>query len=119
MKSSTAVFLYAGGPQVSIDAGWSEVQIPFKAGYEAWFERGFIRLIQIKRPPWPFMTYPTGYTNSQPASCRAMPISMKSNIFWIVSKTIKTRWNARPKLARDSLVLLARERAVIDSEEKK
>jgi len=36
------LFQYSGGPQVSIQAGWSEVQVPFKAGYEAWFEGGFI-----------------------------------------------------------------------------
>jgi predicted dehydrogenase len=38
------VFNYAGGPQVQIHAGWSTVQIPFVATYDAWFERGFVRL---------------------------------------------------------------------------
>ena len=39
-----SIYRYANGPQVSIYGGWSEVQIPFRAGYEAWFEKGFIRL---------------------------------------------------------------------------
>ena len=39
-----SVFNYNGGPQVHIHAGWSEVQIPFMAIYDAWFERGFVRL---------------------------------------------------------------------------
>jgi predicted dehydrogenase len=35
---------YAGGPQVHIHAGWSAAQMPFVAVYDAWFERGFVRL---------------------------------------------------------------------------
>jgi predicted dehydrogenase len=38
-----ALYEYAGGPQVHIHAGWSMAQIPFNAGFDAWFERGFIR----------------------------------------------------------------------------
>jgi predicted dehydrogenase len=37
------VFEYAGGPQVQIHAGWSNVQAPFIAAFDAWFERGFVR----------------------------------------------------------------------------
>ncbi len=37
------VFDYAGGAQVHLHAGWSNVQMPFVASYDAWFERGFIR----------------------------------------------------------------------------
>lgn len=39
-----AVYTYAGGPQVHIHAGWSMAQTPFVAGFDAWFERGFLRL---------------------------------------------------------------------------
>ncbi|NLE46748.1 MAG: Gfo/Idh/MocA family oxidoreductase [Chloroflexi bacterium] len=39
-----AEFLYQGGPQVHLHAGWSAVHIPFDAGYDAWFERAFVRL---------------------------------------------------------------------------
>jgi len=38
-----AQFLYDDGPQVQIHGGWSVAQIPFVAGYDAWFEKGFIR----------------------------------------------------------------------------
>ena len=39
-----SVFTYAASPQVHIHAGWSKPQIPFIATYDAWFERGFVRL---------------------------------------------------------------------------
>ena len=45
-----ALYGYANGPQVSIHAGWSEVQIPFRAGYEAWFEKGFLRMDPERGP---------------------------------------------------------------------
>ena len=38
-----ACFEYADGPQVQMHAGWSGAQIPFRAGFEAWFDTGFIR----------------------------------------------------------------------------
>ena len=38
-----AVFSYDDGPQVHIHGGWSMAQIPFNHGFDAWFERGFIR----------------------------------------------------------------------------
>lgn len=38
-----ACYTYDRGPQVALHAGWSAAQIPFTAGFEAWFERGFLR----------------------------------------------------------------------------
>jgi predicted dehydrogenase len=38
-----AIYNYAGGPQVHIHGGLSMAQIPFNHGFDAWFERGFIR----------------------------------------------------------------------------
>jgi predicted dehydrogenase len=38
-----AIYTYHDGPQVHIHAGWSMAQIPFNAGFDAWFERGFLR----------------------------------------------------------------------------
>lgn len=38
-----ACFTYDGGPQVHIHGGWSTAQVPFQAGFDAWFERGFVR----------------------------------------------------------------------------
>ena len=37
-----ANFAYKDGPQVHMHAGWSAAQIPFQAGFEAWFDRGFL-----------------------------------------------------------------------------
>ncbi len=38
-----ALLTYADGPQVHVRGGWSYAQIPFQAGFDAWFERGFVR----------------------------------------------------------------------------
>ena len=38
-----AIFEYADGPQIHMHAGWSVGQIPFQAGFEAWFDRAFVR----------------------------------------------------------------------------
>jgi predicted dehydrogenase len=37
-----ACFTYQDGPQVHMHAGWSAVQIPFVAGFEAWFDGALI-----------------------------------------------------------------------------
>jgi predicted dehydrogenase len=37
------LYRYDRGPQVHLHAGWSTAPIPFHAGYEAWFENGFVR----------------------------------------------------------------------------
>jgi predicted dehydrogenase len=37
-----AIFEYANGPQIHMHAGWSVGQIPFEAGFEAWFDRAFL-----------------------------------------------------------------------------
>jgi predicted dehydrogenase len=37
-----ACFTYQDGPQVHMHAGWSAVQIPFQAGFEAWFDRALV-----------------------------------------------------------------------------
>ncbi len=37
-----AIFTYPDGPQIHMHAGWSAAQVPFQAGFEAWFERAFV-----------------------------------------------------------------------------
>lgn len=37
-----ALFEYTDGPQIHMHAGWSVGQIPFQAGFEAWFDRALI-----------------------------------------------------------------------------
>jgi predicted dehydrogenase len=46
-----AAYGYDDGPQVHLHAGWSMAQIPFQAGYDAWFERGFLRYDGRSDPP--------------------------------------------------------------------
>ncbi len=43
-----ACFNYDGGPQIHMHAGWSTAQVPFQAGFDAWFERGFVRYADWK-----------------------------------------------------------------------
>lgn len=37
-----ACFSYDDGPQVHMHAGWAAAQIPFQAGFEAWFDRALM-----------------------------------------------------------------------------
>jgi predicted dehydrogenase len=46
-----AIYTYEDGPQVQMHAGWSMAQTPFVAGFDAWFERGFLRLDNRHSPP--------------------------------------------------------------------
>ncbi|MBN1933507.1 MAG: Gfo/Idh/MocA family oxidoreductase [Anaerolineae bacterium] len=45
-----ALLTYADGPQIHVRGGWSYAQIPFQAGFDAWFERGFVRFDGRLRP---------------------------------------------------------------------
>lgn len=38
-----ALFTFEDGPQVHLHAGWSPAAIPFQAGYDAWFDKAFVR----------------------------------------------------------------------------
>ncbi len=40
-----ALFSYEEGPQVHMHAGWSPAAIPFQAGYDAWFDKAFVRYV--------------------------------------------------------------------------
>jgi predicted dehydrogenase len=46
-----ALYHYEDGPQVHIHAGWSLAQIPFNAGFDAWFERAVVRHDLSADPP--------------------------------------------------------------------
>lgn len=45
-----SVYNYENGPQVHIHGGWSYAQIPFCAGFDAWFEDGFLRFDSRNNP---------------------------------------------------------------------
>ncbi|MHC4943128.1 MAG: Gfo/Idh/MocA family protein [Planctomycetota bacterium] len=38
------------GPQIHLHAGWSNSSLPFSTGYEAWFEKGFLRYSSLNTP---------------------------------------------------------------------
>jgi predicted dehydrogenase len=45
-----ACFNYKDGPQIHMHAGWSNAQTPFTMGFEAWFERAFLRFDLHQKP---------------------------------------------------------------------
>ncbi len=113
------VYRYAGGPQVAIHAGWSEVQIPFRAGYEAWFQKGFMRLDPDKTPSLMIYDDDSGQ-NGRPAVYTPGDAYLNEIVYFIECvRGNRDPVECPPESARDSLVILARERAAIDSEGKK
>jgi len=106
-----AVYRYQGGSQVSIYGGWSEVQIPFQAGYEAWFEKGFVRLDQngltVYDDPASLNQRPAEYT---PGDAYFNEIQY----FLECVENDREPEECPPESARDSLILLCKERAAIE-----
>lgn len=114
-----AVFSYTKGPMVSIHSGWSEVMIPFKAGYEAWFEKGFVRLDTDKTPVLTVFDDPHKL-NPQPAVYTHGDAYFNEIQYFIhCVQSDEEPADCPPESARDSLVLLNRERTAIDQEENK
>lgn len=116
-ESIHALYGYSGGPQVSLHAGWSEVQIPFHAGYEAWFEKGFLRFDPEKSPA--LAVYDDAVeVNESPAVYLAGDAYLNEIRYFLQCvENNQEPAECPPESARDSLVLLAREKAIIDSEE--
>lgn len=113
------IFQYAGGPQVSIQAGWSEVQIPFKAGYDAWFEKGFVRYDASAAQP--LVVYDDASRQHMVPAEYTPGDAYLNEIRYFVDCIQKDRepLECPPESARDSLALLARVRAAIQSEVQK
>ena len=112
-----AIYRYKDGPQVSIYGGWSEVQIPFRAGYEAWFEKGFLRL-----EPGGTLTVYDGpdQLNPQPADYPHGDAYYNEIQYFIQCvQNDQEPGECPPESARDSLALLEKERAIINQEEGK
>ena len=112
-----AIFNYVEGPQVSIYGGWSEVQIPFRAGYEAWFEKGFLHLNQDKSPTLTIYDNPN-QLNAQPANYAPGDAYLNEIQYFMhcVQNDLEPA-ECPPESARDSIILLNKERAVIGQEE--
>jgi predicted dehydrogenase len=113
------LFHYAGGPRVSIHAGWSEVQIPFKAGYEAWFEKGFLRYDPAAATPLVIYDGPSKL-HERPALCPPGDAYLNEIQYFIdCVRYDRPPLECPPESARDSLVLLDQVRTAIDHEEQK
>jgi len=113
------IFRYANGPQVSMHAGWSEVQIPFKAGYEAWFQNGFLRYDPAAAIP--LVIYDdANRLHAQPALYPAGDAYLNEIQYFLKCvEAGQQPLECPPESARDSLVLLDRIRAAIQHEEQK
>jgi predicted dehydrogenase len=111
-----ALYQYANGPQVSIHAGWSEVQIPFRAGYEAWFERGFLRLDPERQPS--LLVYANAGSLEEHAAEYEPGDAYLNEICYFVDcvQNNQDPTKCPPESARESLALLGRERSAIDGE---
>ena len=113
-----ALYNYANGPQVSLNSGWCEVQIPFKAGYEAWFEKGFVRLDTAQNPALTVYDHPL-QLNPQPASYTPGDAYLNEIQYFVQCvQNNQEPVECPPESARDSLILLEREKAAAYPEEK-
>jgi predicted dehydrogenase len=108
-------YQYTYGPQVHLHSGWSTAQIPFKAGYEAWFERGFIRLDPGSDPALQVFD-DLGKINGHPAAYEPGDAYASEIAYFLgcVEQGVPPV-DCLPESARDSLALLKREIAAIES----
>ena len=112
-----SVFEYSDGPQVSIQAGWSEVQIPFKAGYDAWFEKGFLRYDPGAASPLVIFD-DANRLHEQPADCPPGDAYLNEIQYFLDCVQLdREPLTCPPELARDLLLLLAQIRDAILQEE--
>jgi predicted dehydrogenase len=109
-----ASYHYQDGPQVHIHGGWGLAQIPFKAGFEAWFERGFVRLDPGQDPA--LVVYEDqGRVEPRPADCEPGDAYLNEIAYFLdcVEKDYPPE-ECPPESARDSLVLLEKELASVE-----
>ncbi len=108
-----ATYEYAGGPQVHIHSGWGQAQIPFHAGYEAWFEHGFVRLDPSRQPALAVYEHLTT-VEGKPAVYEAGDAYYNEIAYFLncVQNDLPLL-ECPPESARDSLLLLEKELASI------
>jgi predicted dehydrogenase len=110
-----ALYTYEGGPQVQIHGGWSMAQIPFVAGFDAWFERGFLRFDNRNNPPLVVYDDLRG-AKSRPAEVeRGDAYTNEIAYFLDCVQTEKPPVECPPESARDSLRLIDIEIKAIES----
>lgn len=108
-----ACFDYDDGPQVHIHGGWAPVQIPFQHGFEAWFDRGFLRydgqdLVAFEGSA---RVDPQPVTAVQPGDAYLNEIAYFLNC---IERDLPLT-ECPPESARDSVALVHREIAAIET----
>lgn len=104
-----AVYNYQDGPQVHIHGGWGKAQTPFRAEFEAWFERGFVRLDTAQDPSLLVYTDPV-QVQGCPADYEKGDAYLNEIAYFLecVEKDLPMD-ECPPESARDSLILLDKE----------
>jgi predicted dehydrogenase len=110
-----AVYNYSGGPQVHIHAGWSMAQIPFNAGFDAWFERGFVRYDGKADPPLVTFQDLVKADGQTPQYEKGDAYADEIAYFCRCVQEGQVPAECPPKSARDSLGLVKKEIAAIES----
>ena len=112
-----AAYSYEDGPQVHIHAGWSMAQIPFNHGFEAWFERGFLR---FNGQADPRLTVFDDLERVDGRPAEVEPGDAYYNEIAYFCRCVERGEfpsECPPRSARDSLALIQREIAAIESGE--
>lgn len=107
-----ACFSYDDGPQVHMHAGWSAGQVPFSAGFDAWFDEAMVMYHQgelrvfvgpdAEQPEVPDLSGGDGYRN-------------EIAYFLSCVETGTQPIRCLPTSSRDSMLLIARELASMES----
>lgn len=107
-----ACFTYDGGPQIHMHAGWSTAQVPFQAGFDAWFERGFVRYADWKLTVFDNLEQVNGYpADIEPGDGYLNEIAY----FLDCVETGAALTRCLPESTRDSIALIDRETESIRS----
>lgn len=104
-----ALYQYRNGPQVHIHSGWGLAQTPFRAGFDAWFERGFVRLDPSGEPALLVYT-DLVKVESSPAPYEKGDAYLNEIAYFLecVEKDLPVE-ECPPESARESLALLEKE----------
>jgi len=109
-----AIYTYQGGPQVHMHAGWSMAQIPFNHGFDAWFERGFLRFDGKNDPPLLLFDDLVQANGHAPEYEKGDAYANEIAYFARCVEQGQPPRECPPESARDSLALVKQEIAVVE-----
>ncbi|MFH2001867.1 MAG: Gfo/Idh/MocA family oxidoreductase [Planctomycetota bacterium] len=99
------IFEYERGPQVHLHAGWSRAPVPFRAGFEAWFENGFVRFSSGSDPS--LEQYESGREGSLPVDIPALDAYQEELMYFTGSVlTHSEPMICTPQSSRESLAIV-------------